>query len=84
MCVQPEKAGSSAVKEMAGGDGSELPGHDLTPAAAASVTAAKCYVHLAQMQVRAQDNLSIKMHSAAAGMVLWCSEELFEAPKSKT
>ncbi|EIE27806.1 hypothetical protein COCSUDRAFT_39376 [Coccomyxa subellipsoidea C-169] len=47
---KPEKAGSSAVKEMAGDDGSELPGHDLTPAAAASVTAAKCYVHLAQMQ----------------------------------
>ena len=49
--MQPEQAGSGSMKEVRQGDDSEVPGHDLTPAAAASVTAAKCYVHLATMQV---------------------------------
>jgi hypothetical protein len=51
LCAQPEAAGSGSLKEVPHGEDSELPGHDLTPAAAASVTAAKCYVHLATMQV---------------------------------
>ncbi|KAK9917864.1 hypothetical protein WJX75_009040 [Coccomyxa subellipsoidea] len=47
---KPEAAGSGSLKEVPHGEDSELPAHDLTPAAAASVTAAKCYVHLATMQ----------------------------------
>lgn len=50
--AQPEEPGSSSRNgaDAAKGDAA-VPGSDLSPAELASVSAAKCYVHIATIQV---------------------------------